>query len=210
MALIIDGYNLLNVTDIVGRGGPGSSLARARLALLDFLADRLTKPDRRTTVVVFDGRQSPPGLERVFVHREITVRFARSNQEADDVIEELIRNHTSPKRLTVVSSDHRLHRAARRRRAVPIDSERWFPQFARRPPFPPDSVRLPADTPADVDVEIDQRELQRWLREFGGESTAPDDSEETLDPPQQPPTESDVRNPFPPGYGEDLLRDEDL
>ncbi len=37
MPLLIDGYNLLNATGIVGRGGP-SSLGRSRLALLNFLA----------------------------------------------------------------------------------------------------------------------------------------------------------------------------
>ncbi|TVS10818.1 MAG: hypothetical protein EA424_24675 [Planctomycetaceae bacterium] len=207
MALIIDGYNLLNATDITGHCGTGSSLARTRLALLDFLADRLATTDRRTTVVVFDGRHAPPGLEPVVVHREITVRFARPNREADDVIEELIRENTSPKRLTVVSSDHRLHRAARRRRAVPIDSELWFQQFARRPVLPRESASVPSDT-TDMDVEIDRQELEHWLREFGGESPAPEKPQESLDPPQQPPTDSDLGNPFPPGYGEDLLRGE--
>jgi uncharacterized protein len=210
MALIIDGYNLLNATDITGQYGAGSSLARTRLALLEFLADRLASTDRRTTVVVFDGRHAPPGLEPVVVHRGITVRFARPNREADDVIEELIRDSTSPRRLTVVSSDHRLHRAARRRRAMPIDSERWFQQFARRPVLPRESVDVPADrVPADTDMEIDQQELERWLAEFGGEYPAAENPPEPLDPAQQRPTASDLHNPFPPGYGEDLLRGED-
>ncbi len=41
MALLIDGYNLMHVAGIVGRGvGPGG-LERSRLALLNFLAESL-------------------------------------------------------------------------------------------------------------------------------------------------------------------------
>lgn len=185
-------------------------MARARQALLDFLADRLARPERRATVVVFDGRQAPPGLEKVFFHREIMVRFARSNQEADDVIEELIGQHTSPKRLTVVSSDHRLHRAARRRRAMPIDSEPWFRRFAGRPVLSQESVRVPAEIPADSDAEVDQRELEHWLRQFGGAPKSQEAPPASSHPDEEPSPESDLSNPFPPGYAEDLLRGEDL
>ena len=38
MALLIDGYNLLNATGIFGQAGRGTELHRARLALLNFLA----------------------------------------------------------------------------------------------------------------------------------------------------------------------------
>jgi hypothetical protein len=51
------------------------------------------------------------------------IQYYRMVQDANRPL--LIRKHSSPRALTVVSSDHRLHRAARRRRATPIDSDRW-------------------------------------------------------------------------------------
>jgi uncharacterized protein len=205
MALIIDGYNLLNATGIAGGGTAGSSLAQSRAALLDFLAARLAVEDRRATTVVFDARNAPPGLAPVFSHRGITVRFARPHREADDLIEELIRSDTSPRRLTVVSSDHRLHRAARRRRATPIDSEVWFRQFERRPIQSSESVAMPEDAAA----QLASAELDEWLRIFSDATVRPEGPPKPADRPPDRSAPSGFENPFPPGYAEDLLRSED-
>jgi hypothetical protein len=61
---------------------------------------------------------------------------------------------------------------------------------------------------------LDQEEVEIWLNQFGGQSAL----EELLDesthgPPAQtserPPIESGpIDNPFPPGYGEDLLSEQ--
>src|SRR5262245_4263994 len=114
MALVIDGYNFLHASGILGRGvGPGS-LERSRSALLNFLAESLDARELGRTTVVFDAREAPPGLPRVVQHRGITVRFADPGSDADGVIEDLIRANSTPRKLVIVSSDHRLHRAARR------------------------------------------------------------------------------------------------
>ncbi|MCL4207586.1 MAG: NYN domain-containing protein [Pirellulaceae bacterium] len=202
MALIIDGYNLLNATGIAGGGTAGSSLAQSRAALLDFLAARLAAADRYTTTVVFDGRNAPPGLAPTFIHRGITVRFARPHREADDLIEELIRSDTSPRRLTVVSSDHRLHRAARRRRATPIDSEVWFRQFEKRPIQPVESVAVPDEAAS----QLASAELDEWLRIFSDATIRPESSSQPADRSVDESAPSGFENPFPPGYAEDLLR----
>jgi uncharacterized protein len=204
MTLIIDGYNLLNAAGVASPGGSGSSLARSRTALLDFLADRLTTSERRATTVVFDGRHAPPGLEPVVRHRGITVRFARPDLEADDVIEELIQRNTAPRRLTVVSSDHRLHRAARRSRAAPVDSDVWFRQIAQQPIQGEQSV----DMPDQVEAELACRELDEWLRTFGEGAVEAQQRPAPPKPRSEPATSSDFDSPFPPGYAEDLLRDE--
>jgi hypothetical protein len=97
--------------------------------------------------------------------------------------------------LTVVSSDHRLQRAARRRRAKAIDSDQWYAQVLRNRI---DSVRRksPGLKPADLPNES---EVRFWLRQFGLEEAgaAPDSS--SAEP---------ADNPFPSGYGEDI-REED-
>ena len=104
MSLLIDGYNLLNSVGIVGRGAGASSLERSRMALLNFLAESLDPEEVPRTTVVFDAARAPPGLPKVVEHRGLTVRFARGYEDADALIEELIRAETAPRKLTVVSS----------------------------------------------------------------------------------------------------------
>lgn len=163
MGLIIDGYNLLNVTGIFGAGGGPRSFERSRLALLDFLADRLEPEERATTTIVFDAQEAPPGLPATCQHRGLLVRFASRREEADDLIEELILADTSPRKLTVVSSDHRVQRAARRRRARAVDSEVWFPELLRRR-----GADSPTETEADVKPEapLSPAEVAAWVKRF--------------------------------------------
>jgi len=195
MPLVIDGYNLLHASGILGRGiGPGG-LERSRAALLNFLAESLDPAELDRTIVVFDARQTPPGLPRTIDHRGIKVQFAEPGSDADEMIERLIQADSAPRRLTVVSSDHRLHRAARRRRAKPIDSDQWYAEILRRRI---DRVRgkspglKPTELPNDGEVRF-------WLRQFGLEDPTAENPD-PLSPPGQPP----VENPFPPGYGEDI------
>ena len=163
MGLIIDGYNLLNVTGIFGAGGGARSFERSRLALLDFLADRLEPEERAATTIVFDAQDAPPGLPRTCEHRGLVVRFAPRRDEADDLIEELILADTAPRKLTVVSSDHRVQRAARRRRARAVDSEVWFPELLQR---------RAADSSAHAEADLKPQaplsptEVAAWVKRF--------------------------------------------
>jgi uncharacterized protein len=195
MSLLIDGYNLLHASGILGRGvGPGG-LERSRSALLNFLAESLDARQLAGTTVVFDSRGAPPGLPRKIEFRGMTVRFADPGSDADQTIEELIAANSAPRRLTVVSSDHRLHRAARRRRAKAIDSDLWYGEIIRQRI---DRVRTksPAQKPAEPPTES---EVRFWLKQFGVE-----------EPPAPPsgPANPVADNPFPPGYGEDVEEDE--
>ena len=96
MPLIIDGYNLLNVVGIIGRGiGPGG-LERARLALLNFLAESLDPKEIAKTIVVFDSREMPWGLPRTVLHRGLSVQYASKYPDADCLIEELIQKNRCP------------------------------------------------------------------------------------------------------------------
>ncbi len=85
--------------------------------MLNFLAESLSAEEIPRTIVVFDAHDAPPGLPGTMDHRGLTVRFAVGYEDADSLIEELIRSDSTPRKLVVVSSDHRLQRAARRRRA---------------------------------------------------------------------------------------------
>ncbi len=225
MPLLIDGYNLLSAVGILGRGvGPGS-LQRARLALLNFLAESLDPKEVSRTTVVFDAADPPPGLPRTVDHRGLSVRFASQYEDADALIEELIRADSAPRRLTVVSSDHRLQRAARRRKARAVDSDVWYGEIVRgREQRRRSTVNHP-ERPA---VPLLEEDVDYWIRQFGGQSLltklieeeSADESASTEESSAEgPPVEetaadkptadeaAQIGNPFPPGYGEELEDD---
>jgi len=123
--LLIDGYNLLHSAGVFVESGP-PTLERSRAALLDALLERLPAKLAARTIVAFDAEGAPPGLPREISHRGLAVRFARRGRSADDLLEELIAAAADPRNVTVVSSDHRVQRAARQRGTAFIDSERWW------------------------------------------------------------------------------------
>src|SRR5687767_9713356 len=103
MALLIDGYNLLHVTEIFGGPGAGTELHRTRLALLDYLSATIDDRERSQSAIVFDAAGAPPGLPSSLVHSGIKVHFARRHSDADELIEELLEQHPAPRSLLVVS-----------------------------------------------------------------------------------------------------------
>jgi predicted RNA-binding protein with PIN domain len=163
MSLLIDGYNLLNVAGCFGHGkGPGG-LKRAREAMLNLLAESIPADEVPRTIVVFDASESPWGSAHTTEHKGLSVRFAPRDGDADTLIEELIAADSAPRRLTVVSSDHRLQRAAHRRKATAIDSDKWFAQLMR------DRHERHASHPAPnlkPEGPFSPGEVEYWLKMF--------------------------------------------
>jgi predicted RNA-binding protein with PIN domain len=161
MLYLIDGYNLLFAMGVLlpGRTGP-HVLGKARLRLLGLLHGGYA--DRSADVtVVFDAKHAPPGVPAARDYQGIHVTFAVHEAEADDLIEELIRRASAPQHLTVVSNDHRIQQAARRRHCVVQgcgDFLDWLEEAhrPRRPP-PPEDAKPDRVSPEDT---------RRWLREF--------------------------------------------
>ncbi|MGE3242087.1 MAG: NYN domain-containing protein [Pirellulales bacterium] len=199
MPLLIDGYNLLHVSGVFGRGTALTELHRSREALLAFLAASLSKADCATTTIVFDAAGAPPGLPRSYKYEGLQVEFARDPGNADELLERLIVAHDSPRKLVVVSSDHRVQRAAKRRRAKAIDSDRWWAELcdARRKrggevAAPP---AKPTGSPSTFEVDY-------WVSQFADAAT-----EDRASLKKSPLPPDDIENPFPPGYAEDLLEE---
>jgi uncharacterized protein len=163
MPLLIDGYNLLHHSGLLPRRlGPGG-LERARTAMLGTLAGLLAPDELEHTTVVFDAKEAPPDGERAERIQGIRVLYATGYDEADDLLEELIRREPTPKRLLVVSSDVRIQRAARRRRAEWESSEDWIESLRRR-------QRIQGTRPADPEkpeAVVDDEDVDYWLRSFG-------------------------------------------
>ena len=161
MHYLIDGYNLLHhVGLLAGRAGP-SGLAKARLALLGHLSGRLGEHAVDVTVV-FDARRAPPTAADTLDYQGIQVLFAR-REEADDLIEELIRRAAVPKLLTIVSNDHRLRDAARHRGCPVAECVEFWEALGRRPKERPEKP----DAPEGKRDSVSGSEMQQWLAEFG-------------------------------------------
>lgn len=159
MKILVDGYNLLHASGVFGGVRGPRGFEASRRALLDEIA-RLLGEVARTTTVIFDAADAPPGLPDRLIHEGIAVRFARGYDSADALIEELIDEHQAPTALTVVSSDNRVMAAARRRRAKPVESDAWFASLlaAAR-----DAEKAHDAKPPDPGPEA----AEEWKRYFG-------------------------------------------
>lgn len=200
MALLIDGYNLLHVTGLVGR--PGSGLQGSRDALLRYLARSIEPKELPATTIVFDAAEAPPGLPRIVTHEGMVVRYASDYPDADALIEELIAAFNVPRSLLVVSSDHRIQRAAHRRRAQFVDSDVWMGDLSRRR----SAAQGEPQSEARRTPGLSANDIAYWVAEFADAPVedAPRPGRPSKKNPDLPP-ETGVEDPFPPGYGEDLL-----
>ena len=133
MAILIDGYKLLHGTDLFGRGRDAGTLEASREALIGFVLASVDPRELSRTTIVFDSKAAPPGLPNEY-HRPggLTILYARDYADADELLEELIQRDHAPKKLTVVSSDHRVQRAADRRKALVRESREWYLDMRQR------------------------------------------------------------------------------
>ena len=130
--LVIDGYNLMHAAGL-GRSeyGPGE-LERNRQRLLSRVSGVIDEQVAADALVVFDAHLAVPRAsneDQPLPRSPLAVRFSRDGRDADAEIELILETHSSPRQILIVSSDHRLHKAAARRKAECIDSEDFLRQF---------------------------------------------------------------------------------
>jgi predicted RNA-binding protein with PIN domain len=225
---IIDGYNLIFALGWDGKTRHSKMLERSRDRLIRELADRIPVDLRAGITIVFDAKSTPiKATEHDSVVNGFRVMFAHQHDEADTLIEELIRVHSTPKSLTVVSNDNRLKTAAQRRKAVAMDCEVWLERMGalsddqQKPGAKSLRGRKSGIQGSRKSESIRQLEGVDWLAEFQiaddetVDETPVDATVIDLPPQKTPQNESspppriddEPYNPFPPGYGEDLLDD---
>jgi len=167
--LVVDTYNVLHQTGVLS-----PDLAGIELPDLVWLIEQ-SRHAGRPALLVCDGVQpgtghTAPSTTRI--HRA-RVLYAGAGREADAEIERIIQQSSAPTRLTVVSTDKRVRRAARRRRAAWIRSEAFLRQLehdldrARAEPMPKWVHEIP----------LDPSTVAHWIRLFGVDTNQPETQE---------------------------------
>jgi predicted RNA-binding protein with PIN domain len=130
--LLIDGYNLLHAAGMAQSDYRPGDLLRCRTRLLKLLLSKLTAAEIEGTTVVFDARDPPPDRPAQVVVSGIRVLFANPGGDADVLIQRWLERHPSPRRVTLVSSDRLLQRAARSCGSKFIGSEDFVHDLEQR------------------------------------------------------------------------------
>jgi len=163
MRYLIDGYNLAHAMGLLrGRVAP-AAVAVARRSLLVHLLEYHHRESADVTVV-FDASRAPPGTAARLDYHGIHILNAL-HEQADDLIEDQIQHDPLPRQLTVVSDDHRLKDAARRRHCVALGCLDYLEQMQRGPPAP-GRVKPPVEV-NDKPDSLSAEEVQEWCRQFG-------------------------------------------
>jgi predicted RNA-binding protein with PIN domain len=165
---LIDGYNLLYALGLVHARMKVHGLERARERLLGLL-HAAHEAEAGAVTVVFDAGHAPAGAESEQDYRGLHVRFAVGHDQADDLIELLIRQASVPRQLYVVSDDHRIQRAARRRHCHVLACGEYLEELDRR-----QRQRPPAPEAPEKGGAISEGETRRWLDEFADLAADPE------------------------------------
>lgn len=154
--LLVDAYNALHVTGVL----PPHLAGLDAPALAELVG--ASRWGRGKALLVCDGtkpRRWPRSVGGV------ELRFAGPGRDADTLIERLLRDSPDPRRITVVSSDQRLRRAAKRAGASSLTSEGFLAQLASDIDAP--KARAASPAAGKPEVPLDPYALRRWLEEFG-------------------------------------------
>jgi hypothetical protein len=155
MAFLIDGNNLLHALAAagydLGRGSLTGLLSRALAG-------------GKKVHVVFDGPRPSGPLERQISADGVSVAFS-GKSSADDVLIAMIAADNGPRELVVVSTDHEIRRAARRRRCRNVTSEDFATFLIRTV----NGVEKPSSSsePDEKENGLNDEQARQWLREFG-------------------------------------------
>jgi len=156
---LIDGYNLLHAMGWGPKPG-GISLERSRLRLIEWLASALGAQSA-DVLVVFDAVHGRGQTETI--HHGIRIEFS-VGQTADDLIESLIAGYQPPNELTVVSNDHRIQQAARRRGATAWTCGEYVDWLTEKKITAVESGPVKVAEKPDLPTS---QEVEDWLKRFG-------------------------------------------
>ena len=155
MPIIIDGHNLLH--SIQKNGDDYEPVSDVQLCRI---ISRYLNLIREDGEIIFDGTGPPDksGFDNI---SNLEVFFAGLGSDADTVIEDKIEANTAPKRLTVVSSDRRIAKAARRRKVTMIKSLVFWENLRKEL-----SRKRGPKEPTEKRRGLSESETEQWLKFF--------------------------------------------
>ncbi len=153
---IIDGHNLLYAIPKIDEYA--ASINDDQLCQMISIYLILT---RQSGEIIFDGA-GPRDKSRFDNINGLEVSFAGLGTDTDSVIEDKISTSTAPKRLIIVSSDRRLRKAARARKAVSIKSENFWNNVNKQL-----NRKRPKKEPGAKRHGLSDSETKQWLDYFG-------------------------------------------
>lgn len=152
----IDGHNLLHSVQKDGSdSGPISDVHLCRII------GSYLKLTGQSGEIIFDGI-GPPDKSGFDDISNLEVLFAGLGTDTDTVIEDKISLNTAPRRLKIVSSDRRLRKAARARKATSIKSEVFWNNMQKQL-----SRKKMTKEPAAKRRGLSESETGQWLEIFG-------------------------------------------
>ena len=158
MPVVIDGNNLLYAVRAIE--GPVSATGRSTLCAT---VENWARRRNERVHLVFDG-PAPPGVRaKQAASRVIQVTYSGHGVTADAVVSTILETDSAARRLTVVSSDRAVMKAAKRRRARPIRSEDFW-ALLRRDLSRPGRRRV---EPREKEAGLGPQAAEQWLDEFG-------------------------------------------
>jgi predicted RNA-binding protein with PIN domain len=179
--VVIDGNNLLYAARAVE--DPDRLIGRSMLC--DALGKWAERRSERVHIV-FDGPAPSAALAAQIGHPGIQVTYSGAGRTADAVVAYILDTDSAARRLLVVSTDHAIIRAAKRRRASPMRSEDFWAVVQRDLARPPRRRMEPEEKEAGLTADA----TRQWLEEFGL-SDAPSDRPEGV------PGADDLSRPTP-------------
>ena len=153
---IIDGHNLLHSIQKTDEGlGSISDVWLCRII------GRYLKLTGQSGEIIFDGTgpRDKSGFDNI---SDVEVFFAGLGTDTDTVIEDKIGANTAPRRLTIVSSDRRLRKAARARKAISVKSDVFWNSVQKQL-----SRKKTTKEPTAKRRGISDGETKQWLEYFG-------------------------------------------
>jgi len=173
MRTLIDGYNLMFAIGLMERKFGPDGFRKVRQRFLNDLAAALDPVEAHQTTIVFDANDPPPAVPSQLRHKGLTVIFAVGDEDADSRLEHLIAHHSAPKGLTLVSSDHRVRDAARRRKAQVVTAEEFWERI-KRPRRPKTPTPPPTAEERGRREGLSAAESAYWMAAFGALEAEPE------------------------------------
>ena len=153
---IIDGHNLLHsIQKDSPKSGPISDVR------LCHIIGSYLKLTGQSGEIIFDGT-GPPDKSGFDGISNLEVFFAGLGTDTDTVIEDKIIANSAPRRLKIVSSDRRLRKAARARKATSVKSEVFWNNIQKQL-----SRKKTAKEPTAKRRGLSESETRQWLEIFG-------------------------------------------